>query len=520
MKQIILTLLLSLIITLTSFSQELKPFNDEDGRFGFKNENEKIIVPLKLNFSLFTDNYIEYKVGVNNEISFIIIGRNSDIIQSVKKIAEVDDVYEGITPSFITNEYFSKEGEFYVINSNGLSKPYSNIKVLQNASDDMEYGEKYFYKPIIESGLYNINPNVDSLDYYYINMYKINSKLRNKYLPYVALEKLPKELLFIVKENNKWGVINSKFEIILEHKYDKIDILQNNTFNVWQDGKNGIVDYTAKEIVPIKYNWFNYDLYDGARVVFNGKLVTKDGNLPEPVKGRYGMIDTSGNEIIPVKYDNYKEYLVYNEEKPLFTIFSNGSCPKEYIEKVEIVEEEYAPDEYRERTVYSLKNVYTKEGEFVIFANNKLSNTYENIKVLEPLSENNLYGENYFVYKKIVEDTLNQLLESEFDIYILTSENTTIYETTTEFDGDKLTALNAKISGINKVNIFNHNNIPELLYIVKKNNKWGVINSNLEIVIPIKYNDINSFTHNNKFCFIVNNGEQDIYITTKGEIIK
>ena len=230
MNKIIATLLI-LLVTISGFSQELNPFYDKDGRFGFKTEEGSLIVAPK--FDSYNDGYIEYKVGKNNEVSFIILGKDAKIIQGVKKIVQVEDIYEGFTTSFIINESFAKEGEFYIINNNGVSKPYTNIRVLQNASDEMDFQEKYFYKPIIEKGLYNLFPNVDSLDYYSNNMERINGELEFKYIPYVSYSQLPKELLFIVKENDKWGVVNSKFEIVLESKYDKVDILQNG--KVWHE---------------------------------------------------------------------------------------------------------------------------------------------------------------------------------------------------------------------------------------------------------------------------------------------
>ena len=168
---------------------------------------------------------------------------------------------------------------------------------------------------------------------------------------------------FVLYQNNKWGVIdssgntvidpsyaemivipNSKNDIFLctydvnyetgEYKtkalnskneeiftqYEQIEGIQNNdgSNNLWyeenslkvkQNGKYGVINFTGKEIIPCQY-----DEITALTGIKNALKVKKDG--------KYGIIDNSGKEILPTQYagienlgkDNKEGFIVQTDD--------------------------------------------------------------------------------------------------------------------------------------------------------------------------------------------------------------
>jgi len=511
MKKITLTLL-TLLIFSNIFSQELEVFRNRKGKIGFRNEKGKKVIPARY------DNYIDYKVGINDDIKFKILGINSKKVRVLEEISQTTDPNNNEGVSFIIRDLFLPQGEHYILYNGKISEPYNNVKVLQNFSNDMEEYTRYSYKPIIE---YNNNIIIDSISRNNIldtlkqsNIKSINEKLKNKYYPCVVYEKLPSNLLFIVEKEGKWGIVNSKFETVLNIEYDKIDIFPDfKTFKVWRNDKTGVINLNNEAGIPIKYNWYDYQINNNFRLVFNGSL--DEDNYPKV--GEYGAIDSTGKEIVPIKYNKAESFAVFGEN-PDFTIFSNNSETKEFVGHFSLVKTYGIDFEEKLMLKYSLKEKYTIEGEFTICINGKISKPYQNIKVLTKNDEINfdfdVFDENAFFYEVLVVDTSMQITVNSIN------EFTKDIHKGLDYDYDKVKKLNSQISGIKKQQVFLLEGQPKVFFIVKENNKWGVINDEYKAVIPFEYDEINSYSLNNSFCFRGVKNNQNICFDTEGEIIK
>jgi hypothetical protein len=112
--------------------------------------------------------------------------------------------------------------------------------------------------------------------------------------------------LYSVQENDKWGFINSKGEIIVPLKYDSVGefsegltyvqfgehkfSFKNDTISSTGNAKYGYIDNTGKIVIEAKYKWVG-DFSEGLAPVSNSDI------------GKWGFIDTTGKLVIEPKFD-------------------------------------------------------------------------------------------------------------------------------------------------------------------------------------------------------------------------
>jgi hypothetical protein len=94
--------------------------------------------------------------------------------------------------------------------------------------------------------------------------------------------------LFIVKENNKFGIIDIKNEYVLSPEFDFIDKLSNGYARVLKEDKWGFFNQNLNLAIKTEYDYANSFQEDVAAV--------KAGN-------KWGFIDTKGAYVIEPKYD-------------------------------------------------------------------------------------------------------------------------------------------------------------------------------------------------------------------------
>ena len=148
------------------------------------------------------------------------------------------------------------------------------------------------------------------------------------------------EGLLNVKQNDKWGFINEKGDIILPMNYSSVSHFENGLSIVKIGEKKGAIDKTGKVIIQPKYdeisiksgNYFVTRL-DGkyGAVERSGTVVVEpkydlidafgsDGHTRVKLDGKWGLIDQKGAEMIAPKYQE----LTYNEYQQVTRVSING----------------------------------------------------------------------------------------------------------------------------------------------------------------------------------------------------
>jgi hypothetical protein len=169
------------------------------------------------------------------------------------------------------------------------------------------------------------------------------SNVQNKIL--TPLEKLKqmydsiisKDNFFIVKKNNKYGLLDKNFKLVIPVEYDLIYFYDNDYFKVKKNNKFGIYDKNSKLVIPVEYD--DVDIYNGNfKVQKNNKygLYDKNFKLVIPVEydliyfydndffivkknNKYGLLDKNFKLVIPVEYD-----LIYFYDNDYFKVKKNN----------------------------------------------------------------------------------------------------------------------------------------------------------------------------------------------------
>lgn len=262
---------------------------------------------------------------------------------------------------------------------------------------------------------------------------------------------------YIVKdENNKIGVIGTNKKELLKIEYDDIkNIYSNNTYIAKRDGQWQIVN-EGKETATL-----NFD--DATAIDSNGYIIVKKDN-------NYGLIDAKGTEIIPTQYKNlkniYQNYYIAEKDTGFGVIDSKNTV------KID----------------FTYKNLtYIKSADMIEGTSEKvetdLFDRNFNLKLSGIVSEINTNKG----YMKI-------RVNSEYKYYNFQFEekkNTEILAGNTLF----LSKQNGKYGYVDKNNVVVINYIYDDAteqnnsgYVaVKKDGKWGAINSKGETVVEPKY---------------------------------
>lgn len=101
------------------------------------------------------------------------------------------------------------------------------------------------------------------------------------------------ESLKIICEHGKYGFQNSKGEILIPCKYDKVEAFCKSLAMVCLNGKHGYVDKTGNEIIPLKYDRIGSLMWS----------TSDDDLLSVELNKKCGFINKNGIIVIPLKYD-------------------------------------------------------------------------------------------------------------------------------------------------------------------------------------------------------------------------
>ena len=242
----------------------------------------------------------------------------------------------------------------------------------------------------------------------------------------------------------KTKVINKKNEEIFTD-YDKVEPLENydsdgnawyeqNVLRVEKNGKYGLIDLDGKNITEIKY-----DEIETLKGVQNSILVKENG--------KYGLINTSGATIVNPKFSEIKAYDTDDYKHGYITIDEN---------------KKYGLVSYAGTTI--------------------LKNEYEKIE--------QIYGEKYFVIdegksQKVIDSIGNVVLEKDFDSISQINSDGVVFQKDKKYgfmnyEGKVL--IDAKYDELKELNIG--------ILRAKKDKNYGIIDLEDKEKLKFKYSDI------------------------------
>lgn len=291
---------------------------------------------------------------------------------------------------------------------------------------------------------------------------------------------------YTMLQNDKWGVINSKGEIVVEPEYSLMIVIPDNKKEVF------ICNELSEDKTSIKTKVINannsqlYTDYSTVEVIDNvdsDKNIWFESNVLRVSKdGKYGLIDLDGKELSACIYDKIealkgiKNSLIVQKDGKVGLVNNQGDT---------IIECDYASIEALTNNYtdgYIVKNSEGKLGAISINKEQLLECKYDDIK--------HVCGNDMYVVKedgkwKITNKAGDKTLEIDYaDVTYLSSE--VIVAKSGEnfgiFGTDKTEKVKAEYQSI------------EFAYadsfIAKKEDKFGVINTSGEELVPFEYTSL------------------------------
>jgi hypothetical protein len=344
----ILSALLLLLIGFSAKAQELESFEDKNGKWGFRDNNKKIIISAKydeINSNYFLDGRVAVKL---NEKWGVIDSLGNEI--TIFKYNDITCFNDGIAGVKLNDKWgaINKSGKEIVpiiyediINSlSSCAYVYGGLKLKQkNKWGVIDTNNKviipfvydslhYFHEPPICLGFKN-----DKISIIDLTTKKIIETSYNSTGGFIGGN------LLAVEQNKKWGLINTKGVEIISLKYDYL-VNGEEFFLTKKNDKWGCIDIKGNEIVPIKYTGLRGNSEEKVfSVNINGDwFINEYSNLVhndefEGTNSRWGLIDYEGKEITEMKYEKMSIFYKGKAEVTLngrtFYIDKNGNEVKE-----------------------------------------------------------------------------------------------------------------------------------------------------------------------------------------------
>ena len=329
---------------------------------------------------------------------------------------------------------------------------------------------------------------------------------------------------YIVKNGNLYGIANKKAEITVKIEYDSIgaDNFKGVGFIAKQKGKYGKITSTGEIILPIKYNKIiagNQDITlvknkkNETELIFNekNKSLNKKIDYAELYQnltlvksnGKFGVVK---NEIIvPFEYDSI--FMPTKDPKHIPVGSSNKAIQKR-----------------------NTPNPLTRPNQTILYLtlqkNNKFGLINSEGKIIYPADNDEVFNAEQFGYYSVQKGNL-------YGIYFSKSKDKK--HTEIEFDRISVDGYGAIMASKNKkmgifnlegeqITAFEYDNdfiaqYSGIGYRISKDKKRGIIDKQGNVIVPPIYDDVSTFSFDNRDVFKVKNGEKYGIVNREGKVI-
>lgn len=442
-------------------------------------------------------------------------------------IVKIPFIYDFVNPFDESKlAYVKNEGKELYINSTGeivIPAIYEELGLFSEGLVDAKKGGRFGF--LNSKGNIAIPFEYDSVNSFYQGLCGVSKN--NKFgfinkdgkevipLIYESVQNSHVDNIVLVSKKSKWAFIDQHGKLLSDFVYDNVfsgynlnikppsniseatTFFKNGPVLVFKDRKYEFLNEKIESAFP--NNKFDsasvFDTYQNAIVKRNGK---------------YGIIKPNGEAKVPIEYDfveyfdsNHNSSEYYNARKgKIYSIFNR------YLKKLG---ESYEP-------VY---NDFSVKTPFVIFKNleNKYGMVASNGKEIIPFDFDGIYKIEKTNFYSVSQNNKFGVINNKGEILIPIHYNQ-IYSLYDKFDDEELRKKNLfvadnKIININnKVLIHGYNSIVPIFnnhsyLIVSKNKKFGIIDINKKIILPLEYDEISNWTEYGPrhSKFIVKNGK-------------
>lgn len=164
-----------------------------------------------------------------------------------------------------------------------ISENFTNEKTILNDMLVVTKNEKKTYAVIDIKGNTIIEPKYDYIEY------------------------LPNSGDFLVKSNNKVGIISSKKETKVQILYDSLELIDKDTglYLAKRDNKYGVIDSKGNIKIYIEYDQIGIDSTLFEQNDIKNKYLLSNGMIPVRKDKFWGAFDKNGNKVLEFEYDSF-----------------------------------------------------------------------------------------------------------------------------------------------------------------------------------------------------------------------
>lgn len=312
-------------------------------------------------------------------------------------------------------------------------------------------------------------------------------------------------------ENNKYGIINFEGKKITDAIYDSIESLlyKEGCLIVTQDGKYGVITIEGKEMIKIEYDSITADGYYEEETKYQkaGFVIGQK----KDVGYRYGYISNKGKIILDVEYNEINRVTEIDSENEIYLLaFKNGQAGL-YKNSEQILKHGYEEIEYNKSNEIFIVQKLSKQG-----ITNKQG------KEIIPIEYN---------YIMISGNKINAQKEEKLYIFDIqgkqeeTSDNLTILSTENENysiimdENDRFGVIDKDGNTIIESQYQYIEYYFENYFIVTKDGKTGIIDSNNNQKVDFKYDTIQVIENTKVLQAIISSSDTIELYNTKIEKI-
>jgi len=415
---------------------------------------------------------------------------------------------------FITKKNLKLKGSFDALNifSEGLASVKKNGKwgFIDNQADiiiPIQYDEVDYFRP---NGLCAVTKKGKSG---FVN------KLGQEVIPIIYDEAYQemKDQNVIVKKNNKWAVFDNSGKQLSDFIYDSFkrayisdfskDVFTRDESTFFENGAALAITKGKYEFINVKAQAaFPNNKFDSASVfdTFKNAIVKRNG--------KFGIIKTDGTFKVPLEYD----FIDYFESNHAFSEYYNARKGKIYSifnKDLKKIGESYEPvynDFSNSDPTLTYKNLKGKYGIVDWQGKTLIPFEYDELREIEKTPY-------LWVKKGAFYGIISQ--QGQIKIPIKYKEIYSIYD---KFDNESISKFlfiadgmvidinnNIVIDGYNSINpiFYDHNKL-----IVSKNKRFGIIDINKKVLLPLEYDEISNWVEygpENRH-FIIKDGKQGL----------
>ena len=304
-------------------------------------------------------------------------------------------------------------------------------------------------------------------------------KLKN-----IASSLMYEKSILTYKENEKFGLINLEGKKLTKAIYDKIEGLpyKEGELLVQKEGKYGVINLKGNQLIKPQYDQINVDGYSNDENGYKnaGYIV---GNKTEEGY-RYGYIDINGKMLLETEY-NETQRITDVKENDIYLIAAKNGQYGLFKNKEQVIGNEY------QSITYNLT-----DETLILEKTKKFGVANLDGKIIIPVEYKQIDNTGIYIYATN-EDGTEKVYTKE-GTEVQADSNIAILETSNENYKIKIDNTNGTVYSIidkndNTITKQNYSYIEYLSddnFIVSLDGKLGVINSNNEIKIDIKYDSI------------------------------